>query len=73
MFIKLKFYEIYLGVEEVNGEEYYVESVEGFFGVFRVFLDVGLVRISIGVRVFGVFKGVVDGGMDILYRFVCSY
>lgn len=60
--------EIYIGIDEVNGEEYNVESVDGFLGVFRVFLDVGLVRIIIGVRVFGVLKGAVDGGFDIFYR-----
>lgn len=62
-------YEIYIGIEEVDGDEYNVESVDGLFGVFRVFLDVGFVRIIIGVRVFGVLKGVVDGGLDIFYRY----
>ncbi|XP_068695752.1 large ribosomal subunit protein uL18A-like [Montipora capricornis] len=62
---KLKLHEIYPGVEEVNGEEYYVESVEGSPGAFRAFLDVGLARTSTGARVFGALKGAVDGGMDI--------
>lgn len=62
---KLNLHEIYTGVEEVDGDEYNVESVEGSPGAFRAFLDVGLARTTTGARVFGALKGAVDGGMDI--------
>jgi len=56
--------ETYKGVEEVSGEDYYVEK-EGERGAFYCVLDTGLVRTSSGARVFGVLKGAVDGGLDI--------
>jgi len=62
---KLNLHEIYKGTEELIGEEYFVESVEGSPGAFRCFLDVGLVRTTTGARVFGALKGAVDGGLDI--------
>ncbi|CAH3170497.1 unnamed protein product [Porites lobata] len=62
---KLNLNEIYTGTEEVNGDEYNVESVEGSPGAFRAFLDVGLARTTTGARVFGALKGAVDGGLDI--------
>ena len=52
------------GVEEVDGEEYYVEK-EGERGAFYCVLDTGLSRTSSGARIFGVLKGAVDGGLDI--------
>ena len=61
--------EIYTGTEEVNGDEYNVESVEGSPGAFRAFLDVGLARTTTGARVFGALKGAVDGGLDIPHRY----
>ena len=67
---KLNLHEIYTGAEEVNGDEYNVESVEGSPGAFRAFLDVGLARTSTGARVFGALKGAVDGGLDIPHRYV---
>ncbi|KXJ28264.1 60S ribosomal protein L5 [Exaiptasia diaphana] len=62
---KLNLHEIYTGNDEVNGDEYNVESVDGSPGVFRCFLDVGLARTTTGARVFGALKGAVDGGLDI--------
>jgi large subunit ribosomal protein L5e len=56
---------IYQGVDEVNGEEYQVESQDGQPGAFRCYLDVGLARTTTGARVFGAMKGAVDGGLDI--------
>lgn len=61
-------HEIYKGTDEVTGEEYMVESVEGSPGAFRCFLDVGLVRTTTGARVFGALKGAVDGGLEIPHR-----
>merc|ERR1712168_1341306 len=62
---KLNLHEIYTGTDEVNGEEYNVESVDGSPGAFRAFLDVGLARTTTGARVVGALKGAVDGGLDI--------
>jgi large subunit ribosomal protein L5e len=56
---------IYAGCEEVNGEQYQVESMPGSPGAFRCYLDVGLARTTTGARVFGALKGAVDGGLDI--------
>lgn len=67
---KLNLHEIYVGNEEINGDEYNVESVDGSPGAFRCFLDVGLARTTTGARVFGALKGAVDGGLDIPHRFV---
>merc|ERR1711945_38701 len=53
------------GAEEVTGEEYHVESMEGKPGAFRCYLDVGLARTTTGARVFGALKGASDGGLDI--------
>ena len=69
MLTKLNLHEIYTGTEEVTGDEYNVESVEGSPGAFRAFLDVGLARTSTGARVFGALKGAVDGGLDIPHRY----
>ncbi|XP_070531626.1 large ribosomal subunit protein uL18-like [Ptychodera flava] len=62
---KFNLAEIYQGVEEATGEEYYVESEDGKPGAFRCFLDVGLARTTTGAKVFGALKGAVDGGLDI--------
>ncbi|OWF42650.1 60S ribosomal protein L5-A-like [Mizuhopecten yessoensis] len=56
---------VYAGQTEVDGDEYYVEDVDGEAGAFRCYLDAGLVRTSTGARVFGALKGAVDGGLDI--------
>jgi len=62
---KLNLDEIYTGCEEVNGDEYCVEDVDGSPGAFRCFLDIGLARTTTGARIFGALKGAVDGGLDI--------
>lgn len=62
---KLNLHEIYTGNEDINGDEYNVESVEGSPGAFRCFLDIGLARTTTGARIFGVLKGAVDGGLDV--------
>lgn len=56
-------------MDEVTGEEYHVEEIDGAPGPFRCFLDVGLARTTTGARVFGVLKGAVDGGLDVPHRF----
>merc|ERR1711893_215925 len=56
---------IYAGQEEVDGDEYQVESEEGQPGAFRCYLDAGLARTTTGARVFGALKGAADGGLDI--------
>ncbi|KAL4219390.1 ribosomal protein L5 [Mactra antiquata] len=62
---KLKLDGIYTGQTEVDGDEFYVEDVDGEAGAFRCYLDVGLMRTTTGARVFGAMKGAVDGGLDI--------
>jgi len=61
----LKLDEIYTGNDEINGDEYYVESEDGQPGAFRCYLDVGLARTTTGARIFGALKGAADGGLDI--------
>jgi len=56
---------IYKGQEVADGEEYYVEDVDGSPGAFRCYLDIGLYRTTTGARIFGAMKGAVDGGLDI--------
>jgi len=53
------------GQEEINGEEYHVEDDESERKPFKVHLDVGLVRTSIGSRVFAALKGAADGGLHV--------
>merc|ERR1711992_442220 len=62
---KLKLDEIYAGNDDINGDEYYVESEDGQPGAFRCYLDVGLARTTTGARIFGALKGAADGGLDI--------
>jgi len=57
--------EIYSGNDEINGDEYNVESEDGQPGAFRCYLDVGLARTTTGARIFGALKGAADGGLDI--------
>ena len=65
---KLKLDTIYAGQEEVDGDEFYVEDVDGQPGAFRCYLDVGLIRTTTGARAFGAMKGAADGGLDIPHR-----
>jgi len=62
---KLNLHETYKGQEEVDGDEYNVESVDDGPGAFRCYLDVGLNRTSTGAKIFGALKGAVDGGLEI--------
>jgi len=62
---KFKLDSIYVGKEEADGEEYYVEDEDGQPGAFRAYLDIGLYRTTTGARIFGALKGAVDGGLDI--------
>jgi len=62
---KLNLDSIYPGCEDVTGEDYNVEDIDGKPGAFRAYLDVGLARTTTGARVFGAMKGAVDGGIDI--------
>lgn len=56
---------IYQGNDEINGDQYEVEAIDGQPGPFRCYLDVGLARTTTGAKVFGVMKGAADGGLDI--------
>lgn len=62
---KLNLDGIYTGQTEIDGDEFFVEDVDGEPGAFRCYLDVGLVRTTTGARVFGALKGCADGGIDI--------
>jgi large subunit ribosomal protein L5e len=57
--------QVYKGQEEINGEDFLTEDVEGQKRVFKVCLDVGLQTTSTGARVFGALKGALDGGLHI--------
>lgn len=59
--------DTYKGVEEVDGEDYFVEPVDEQPRPFRVVLDIGLHRTTTGARIFGALKGAIDGGLDIPY------
>lgn len=56
---------LYQGTEEVDGEEFMVESIDGDKGAFRAYLDTGLARTTTGARIFGAMKGAADGGIEI--------
>merc|ERR1719224_283074 len=55
------------GVESHNAEEYHVEEeeTEGDRRPFKVLLDVGLMRTSVGARCFGAMKGAADAGLHV--------
>jgi len=58
--------EEFKGVEEHNGEEYHIEDEhEGDRRPFKVLLDVGLMRTSVGARCFGAMKGAADAGLHV--------
>lgn len=61
---KFKLDGLYVGNEDINGEDYTVEAEDGPRPFFCI-LDVGLARTSTGAKVFGVLKGALDGGLDI--------
>ncbi|VDM70774.1 unnamed protein product, partial [Strongylus vulgaris] len=56
--------KIFPGQDEINGEYFIVEEEDGR-RPFKAVLDVGLSRTTTGCKIFGVMKGVVDGGIDI--------
>jgi len=56
---------IYQGNDNIDGDLYTVEDVDGKPGAFRAFLDVGLARTTTGARIFGAMKGAADGGIDV--------
>jgi len=54
------------GVAECNAEEYHIEDEhEGDRRPFKVLLDVGLMRTSVGARCFGAMKGAADAGLHV--------
>jgi len=58
--------EEFKGVEEHNAEEYHIEDEhEGDRRPFKVLLDVGLKRTSVGANVFGALKGAADAGLHV--------
>lgn len=61
----MKLADTYKGCEEPDGNEFFVEGIDGQPGPFRCYLDVGLARTTTGAKVFGALKGAVDGGLDI--------
>lgn len=73
MLKKFSLDQVYVGCEEVTGDEYHVEDEDSKPGAFKAFLDVGLARTTTGAKVFGVMKGAVDGGIDVPHRFVASF
>lgn len=62
---KLGLDEAFVGVEEVDGEEYHVEDESEDRRPFKCILDVGLRRTQMGCRIWGALKGAVDGGLHV--------
>merc|ERR1712083_1026332 len=52
--------QTYEGQVEADGEDFYIEDVDGAPGAFRAYLDVGLARTTTGSRIFGALKGAAD-------------
>ncbi len=67
---KLNLHEIYTGNDDINGEDYHVEDINGSPDAFRCLLDVGVARTGTGAPLFGALKGARDGGLDIPHRLV---
>lgn len=65
---KLGLDSIYAGTDNVDGDEFHVEDVDGERRAFRCYLDVGLARTSTGARLFGALKGAADGGIDVPHK-----
>jgi len=57
--------EAFEGVTEVDGEEFHIEEEEEDRRPFKCVLDIGLVRATVGAKVFAAMKGGVDGGLHI--------
>ena len=58
---------MYKGVENVDGDYFdvYEKGLNDDRRPFKAVLDVGLVRTTVGNRVFGALKGAVDGGLHV--------
>jgi large subunit ribosomal protein L5e len=61
---KLNLAETFKGQDEVKGEEFDFEAIEGARS-FKAYLDVGLRRTTTGSRIFAVVKGACDGGVNV--------
>ena len=59
--------DMYKGVESIDGDYYdvYEKGLNDDRRPFKAVLDVGLVRTTVGNRVFGAMKGAVDGGLHV--------
>ncbi|PHJ22095.1 ribosomal protein rpl5 [Cystoisospora suis] len=57
--------DAFTGVAEANGEEFHIEENFDERRPFKVLLDVGIVRTTVGNRVFGAMKGAADGGLHV--------
>jgi len=55
----------FAGKETIDGDEYHIEDEDTERKPFKCVLDVGLVRTTIGHRVFGALKGAADGGLHV--------
>ncbi|KAL7673993.1 hypothetical protein ACOME3_000277 [Neoechinorhynchus agilis] len=62
---KLRLDRRYTGVDECNGKDAEIPEAETGPNAFRAVLDVGLARTVTGVKIFGIMKGAVDGGLDV--------
>lgn len=61
--------KLYQGTTEVTGDEWYnAQPEDSGVGVFKCYLDTGLMRTTTGARIFGAMKGAVDGGLNIPHR-----
>ncbi|KAK6045488.1 ribosomal L18p/L5e family protein [Cooperia oncophora] len=63
----LSYAEMKIDQLQVTGEYFIVED-EGGRRPFKAVLDVGLSRTTTGCKIFGLMKGVVDGGIDVPHR-----
>jgi len=64
---KLDLEEAFEGVEEADGEEFHIEEEvdEDSRRPFKALLDIGLVRTTVGAKVFAAMKGAADGGLHV--------
>jgi large subunit ribosomal protein L5e len=65
--VNKKFNLDYEGKKDVDGSDYNAEEDAKAEGraPFKAFLDIGLARTATGVKIFGVMKGALDGGLNI--------
>lgn len=62
---QLKLSTMFVGLETPAGEEFHIEENAADRRPFKALLDVGIVRTTVGNRVFGAMKGAVDGGLHV--------